>query len=118
DFVGSYVADCATVLAEAEALVRLCENVTGTANKRSAARWLSACVGALRFESDLRAAPSTPQQKLSLLASLQRGVRASALSERDEAEITGRIGAAASLIETDARLIQQITRAPAPAVQK
>ena len=29
-------------LCEAEALSRLCENVTGTANKRSAARWLSA----------------------------------------------------------------------------
>ena len=37
--------------AGAEHLTRLCENVTGGANKRAAARWLSACIGSLRFET-------------------------------------------------------------------
>ena len=59
DFVGAYARTCTTVLCEAEALTRLCENVTGTANKRSAARWLSACVGSLRFESELRQSAAT-----------------------------------------------------------
>ena len=58
DFVASYVQSCATVLAEAEHLTRLCENVTGAANKRAAARWLSGCVKSVRLEAELR--QSTP----------------------------------------------------------
>ena len=60
------------MLCEAEQLTRLCENVTGTANKRSAARWLAACVTSLRFESEMRiSAPDTPSKKLQVLAQLQ-----------------------------------------------
>jgi hypothetical protein len=118
DFVGSYVAGCPSVLAEAEALVRLCENVTGASNKRSAARWLAAAVGALRFETELRASSATPAQKLALLAALQRGVRVSQLSEHDEAEIAGRIGVAAGAVESDARLLAQVSRASASPTQK
>jgi len=74
DFVAAYVKPCTTVLCEAEALTRLCENVTGIGNKRSAARWLSACVGSLRFESEMRAqsGTQTAAQKLGVLAGLQR----------------------------------------------
>jgi len=51
DVVAAFVAPCETVLCEAESLTRLCENVTGTANKRSAARWLAACI-CLLYTSD------------------------------------------------------------------
>ncbi|MEG0818092.1 MAG: hypothetical protein RSG56_01505, partial [Brevundimonas sp.] len=55
DFVAAYVRGCPNVLSEVERLARLCENVTGGANKRSAARWLDACVTSLRFETEMRA---------------------------------------------------------------
>jgi len=76
DFVAAYVKTCTTVLCEAEALTRLCENVTGLANKRASARWLSACVGSLRFETEMRtASDQTAAQKLGVLATLARAVR-------------------------------------------
>ncbi len=120
DFVATYVKGCETVLCEAETLTRLCENVTGLANKRAAARWLSACVGSLRFESEMRG-PSTTQtaaQKLGVLASLQRAVRACGLSERDDAEINAAIGAVGGTVEAEARLVMMLARSPAPLLQK
>lgn len=119
DFVASYVRGCSTVLCEAEALTRLCENVTGVANKRSAARWLSACVGSLRFETEMRqAGGQTAAQKLGVLAGLQRAVRACGLSDRDEADITGAIGAVGGTVEAEARIVALLARSPAPAPQK
>lgn len=120
DFVAAYVKPCTTVLCEAEALARLCENVTGTANKRSAARWLSACVGSLRFESEMRAqsATQTAAQKLGVLAGLQRSVRTCGLSERDDAEINALIGAVGGTVEAEARIIMMVSRSPAPLLQK
>ncbi|MDP3368587.1 MAG: hypothetical protein Q8M32_01925, partial [Brevundimonas sp.] len=120
DFVAAYVKPCTTVLCEAEALTRLCENVTGRANKRSAARWLSACVGSLRFESEMRApsATQTAAQKLGVLAGLQRAIRACDLSERDDAEIVTAIGAIGGAVETEARIVMQVARSPAPLPQK
>ncbi len=120
DFVAAYVKPCTTVLCEAESLTRLCENVTGLANKRSAARWLSACVGSLRFETEMRA-PSptqTPAQKLGVLAALQRSIRACGLTERDETEIVSAIGTVGSAVEADARIVAMLARSPAPVVQK
>ncbi len=120
DFVAAYVKSCTTVLCEAEALTRLCENVTGAANKRSAARWLSACVGSLRFESEMRA-PSvtqTPAQKLGVLAGLQRAVRACGLTERDNEEINAAIGAIGGTVEAEARIVMMLARSPAPLLQK
>jgi hypothetical protein len=120
DFVAAYVAPCTTVLDEAEALTRLCENVTGTANKRSAAGWLSACVGSLRFENELRA-PSITQtsaQKLGALAGLQRAVRASGLTERDNEEISAVIGRVGGTIEAEARIVLMVARSSAPLMQK
>lgn len=121
DFVAAYVAGCPTVLAEAEHLTRLCENVTGGANKRAAARWLGACIGSLRFETEMRqAAPGgpSPSQKLAVLARLQRAVRTAHLAEHDQAQISAAIGAVGAHLEADAGLVAQITRAPAPAPQK
>jgi hypothetical protein len=120
DFVAAYVKTCTTVLCEAEALTRLCENVTGTANKRAAARWLSACVGSLRFEGEMRApsAEQTPAQKLGVLAGLARAVRGCGLTERDEAEIVAAIGAVGGAVEAEARIVALLARAPAPLPQK
>ncbi|WP_262423464.1 hypothetical protein [Brevundimonas denitrificans] len=74
DFVGTYAASCKSAVDEAAALVRLCENVTGAANKRAAGRWLSACVGALRFETEQRGGPpNLAAQRLAALAVLQKG---------------------------------------------
>lgn len=121
DFVAAYVADCSTVLAEAERLTRLCENVTGGANKRAAARWLDACVASLRFETELRArgtgAPP-PGQRLLALARLQRSVRNAGLPERETQAIIDALGQVGGGVEADARLMVQITRASVPAPQK
>ncbi|KQW81873.1 hypothetical protein [Brevundimonas sp. Root1279] len=119
DFVAAYVKDCGTVLSEAEALTRLCENVTGTANKRSAARWLAACVGSLRFEGEMRAAGAqTAAQKLGVLASLARALKACGLTERDETEIVSAIGAVGGTVEAEARIVAMLARSPAPLPQK
>jgi hypothetical protein len=120
DFVAAYVKPSTTVLGEAEALTRLCENVTGAANKRSAARWLAACVGSLRFESELRSAGSTQTaaQKLGALAGLQRSVRACGLSEQDDAEINAAIGVVGSTVEAESRIVMMVARSPAPPMQK
>ena len=121
DFVGAYVNPCPTVLAEAEQLTRLCENVTGGANKRAAARWLSACIGSLRFETEVRhSTPGGPSasQKLATLARLQRSVRAAHLGDHDQAQIVEAIGAVGGNLEGDANLVGQIVRAQVSAPQK
>jgi len=118
DFVQAYVGPCDTVLCEAEQLTRLCENVTGSGNKRSAARWLAACVTSLRFESEMRAAGSSAARKLQTLAQLQRSVRSAALSEHDTDQIAGAIGTIGGVIEAEAKLTAQLARAPAPVPQK
>jgi hypothetical protein len=118
DFVAAYVTLCETVLCEAETLTRLCENITGAANKRSAARWLAACVTSLRFETEMRNSAARPTQKLHVLAGLQRSVRASALAEHDEIQISAAIGEVGGVVEAEARLTGQLARAPAPAPQK
>ncbi len=118
DFVQAYVVPCDTVLCEAESLTRLCENVTGSSNKRSASRWLSACITSLRFENEMRASPVRASQKLHTLAVLQRAVRASSLAEKDELQICGAIGAVGGAIEGDAKLVAQLSRVSAPIPQK
>jgi len=118
DFVAAYVQHCDTVLCEAEHLVRLCENVTGSANKRSAARWLAACINSLRFESEMRAPGTTAAQKLATLARLQRGVRAALLNDRDTEVIGGTLGTLGGMVESQAKLAIQLAKAPAPIHQK
>lgn len=119
DFVAAYVKPCTTVQCEAEALTRLCENVTGVANKRSAARWLSACVGSLRFETEMRSpVVQTAAQKLGALAAMQRAIRACGLSERDETDIATAIGLVGGGVETEAKLVHALARSPAPVPQK
>lgn len=121
DFVTAYVKDCPTALAEAGQLARLCENVTGGASKRAAARWLLACVSALRFETEMRQSVNggpTPVQRLAALARLQRSVRVSHLGEPEETQILAAIGAVGGMIEADANLSVQISRAKLAPLQK
>jgi hypothetical protein len=120
DFVGAYARTCSTVLCEAEALTKLCENVTGTGNKRSAARWLSACVGSLRFETEMRAnaAGQTAARKLGVLAGLQRAVHGCGLNERDDTEISAAIGVVGGAVENEAKIVTMLARSPAPLPQK
>lgn len=120
DFVAAFVASCDTVLGEAVSLTRLCENVTGNANKRSAARWLAACVNSLRFEGEMRAGAGgrSPTQILAILAGLQRAVLTCSLAEREEQEIVTAIGLVGAGVETEARLIAMLARAKATPHQK
>jgi hypothetical protein len=115
DFVDTYLSNQPSVIAEAEALVRLAENVAGSVNKRAAARWLSACVGAMKFERELRFGSESPAMKLAALAALQRGVRRAGLAEADEEDICARIGEIGGAVEAEAKLTGMIARAGSPA---
>jgi len=114
DFVETYLAGRDSALAEAQALVRLAENVAGPVNKRDAGRWIAAIVSALRFEKELRYGPETPVSKLAVLAALQRGVLKAGLSDPDGDEIVSKIGEIAAWIEGEAKLIFLIAHAEAP----
>ena len=118
DFVETYLAGRDGALAEAQALVRLAENMVGSANKRVAARWISASVGALRFETDLRNSPDTPAVKLSVLAELQKAVRAAGLNEADQAAAAAKIGEIGGLVESDGKLTSLVAKADAPVTQR
>ncbi len=115
DFVESYLQGRESAMAEADALVRLGENVAGSVNKRTAARWLCASIGALRFEKEMRYGPETPAAKLAALAALQRGVLKAALAEGDTTEILAKIGEVGGWIENDVKFVTLIAKAEAPA---
>jgi hypothetical protein len=118
DFVETFLAGRDSALAEAQALVRLAENMAGAANKRAAARWISASVSALRFEKDLRNGPDTPSTKLAVLAELQRAVHQAGLNDTDREEASGKIGEIGGLIDADSKLVQLIAKAEAPSLQR
>lgn len=118
DFVNSFLKSSPTALAEAAALVRLADNVTGTSNKREAARWVASIVGALKFERELRSATESPIAKLTTLADLQRSLRKAGLTEGDALSSITKIGEIGGLIEADVKLVQAIARSPAPVVQR
>ena len=118
DFVGACTAGLDTAFQEVESLARLCENVMGAANKRSAARWLSASLTSLRFETEMRAPGVHPIQKLTILAGLQRSIRACHFSENDQEKALEAVGVLGGQIEADARLTTLMARADAPPPQK
>lgn len=118
DFVEAFLKEAVTAREEAESLVWLCENVTGAANKREAARWLLACVAALRFEKEARHSPESPAASLGQLAALQRSVRGAGLNEGDTDQIVRKLGEVGAQVESDARICDQIARAPVPPLQK
>lgn len=110
-FVEALLEDGQSGLQDAERLVRLAENVTGAANKRLAARWLSANIATLRFEKDLRYGAESPAQKLSGLAALQRSVQRIGLEDDLLAPIHDRLGEVGGLVEADCKVVSVISRA-------
>lgn len=118
DFVGAYVKDCTTVLAEVERLVRLSDNVTGGSSKRAAARWLEACVSSLRFETEMRAPGQAPTQKLLALRRVQKAVESAGLTGKDAEKTLEVLGTLGLKIAEESRLLAQISKAPVPVGQR
>ncbi len=118
DFVDAFLAEHDGALAEVQALVRLAENVAGAANKRSAGRWLSQKIGALKFETELRSAKESPTARLAALAELQRAAGRTGMQEAELASVVNKLGDVGGLIETDSKLVAMIGRAPAPLHQR
>ncbi len=102
---------------EVQMLIRLAENVMGAVNKRMAARWLSANIQALRFERELRQGPDSAASKLAALAALQKSLVRSGLVIEDYEPLCAKLGDLGGLVETDARLVAMLVRAPAPVPQ-
>ena len=105
-------------LGEAQALVRLTENVVGAANKRAAGAWLKASVGSLRFERELRDAADGPAVKLAQLADLQKALARAGLEAEERGEIAGKLGEVADEVEAKAHLIASIARSPGGAAHR
>jgi hypothetical protein len=103
---------------EVTILIRLAENVMGAVNKRQAARWLSANITALRFEKELRQGPDSAVSKLAALAVLQRTVSRSGLVREDYEPLCAKLGDLGAQVESDARLVTMLVRAPAPLTQR
>lgn len=118
DFVDVYLGDDRTPLGEVEALIWLAENVTGTANKRSASRWVIANVTALRFERDVRASPDSPAAKLATLAALQRGASRVGFVAEELTPILGKLGEVGGHVEAEAKLVQLVANAGAPPIHR
>ena len=113
DFVALYLADRGGAAAEARALVRLCENLTGPINRRLGARWLSATVDSLRFEKETRHGPDAPGARLAALAGLQRSVVAAALPDPEAAAILKRLGEAGGWVEEEAKMVSALAKSNA-----
>lgn len=118
DFVSVYLAGRGTVVAEVEALARLAENVVGSVNKRAASHWITAAVGSLRFEKEIRSDVASAPGKLASLADLQRVIRRAGLPEADEALCCAKIGELGSAVEAEAKLIALIARADSPVLPR
>ena len=118
DFVSVYLDGRASALAEVAALIRLAENVAGVANKRAAARWIIASVGALRFEKEMRQGGGSPPARLASLAELQKAVRRASLPEAEEQDCLAKIGEIGAMVEADCKLVAAVAKAEAPALQR
>ena len=113
DFVAAHLAGRGGALAEARALVRLCENLTGPINRRAGARWLMATLTSLRFETEVRHGPDTPGARLGALAALQRAASSCGLPEAEAAAVHARLGEAGGWVEADAKLASGLARSDA-----
>lgn len=114
DFVDSLISACESPRLEAEALIRLAENVTGGVAKRQAARWLASTFGTLKFEKEFRNAAEPPTARLAGLAALQRGVTRANLPEEDCRHLVGLLGEIGAIAEADTKLTAAIARANLP----
>ena len=118
DFVESFLKGADSAREEAESLTWLVENVIGAANKRQAARYLSAAVGGLRFESELRAACESPATRLRHLSILQKGAARAGLAPDDYKPIQTKLGEIGGLVEADGRIVAQLSKGPAALIDR
>ena len=118
DFVDSLTRTSATPGEEIETLIWLGENVIGGANKRQAARWLAAALGALKLERVVRDTARPAPQRLAWLAQMQKRVNAAHLPEKDAEEVNARLGHLGGLVAGDVHLINNLVRSPLPVMQK
>lgn len=118
DFIEGYINQGDTALQDVQALARLAENVTGAANKRQAAQWLTAHITALRFEREMRSAAEPVSSRLQALADVQRSLRRAGLNEVDAANLCDKISSVGVLVEADASIITILARAEIGLAQK
>jgi hypothetical protein len=118
EFVTAAVGGAATAQEEVRALLRLAENVTGLGNKNQAAQWLIGAVTALRFEREMRHPAEPPMNRLGVLADLQRAIGRVDLPDADRATLAKRLGDLGGLVETDANVVQLVTRSAMPPMQR
>lgn len=114
DFIDSLLGRDRSAHDEIKILIRLAENVMGAVNKRHAARWLNGNISAMRFEKEMRQGPESPVSKLGHLAVLQRSLSRSGLVREDYEPLCAKLGEIGAQIESDARLLTMLVRAPAP----
>ncbi|HEX4181247.1 MAG TPA: hypothetical protein VHY32_10690 [Caulobacteraceae bacterium] len=117
-FVEDLLGTDRSAIDEVQALLYLAENIAGQANKRQAARWIAANVGALRFETDFAASTESASAKLAALARLQRAVAGAGFVPEDALPIVTQIGTVAAKVEADAQLINSLVRAEAPVLHR
>ena len=118
DFVEAYLGRDRTAQDEAHALVWLCENVIGAANKRQASRWLAGVIAGLRFETEINSQEESAAARLGKLAALQRQVGRCGLAPEDAAAVQSRLGALGGRVDAQARLTASIAKASAPAANR
>ena len=118
NFVTGYIAGSQSAVVDAQALIKLADNITGAANKCEAARWILSTLGALKFERELRESVVSPTTKLAMLADLQRSVRRAGLAPPDAEACLTKIGEIGGLVEADTRLMQTVQKSAASPVQR
>ncbi len=118
EFVTAVIADTKTAEDEVRALLRLAENVTGSANKGQAAQWLVGAVTALRFEREMRGARDQALNKLVLLAELQKAIARVDLPDTDKTMLIRRLGDVGALVEGDCGIVASLVRSALPPVQR
>jgi hypothetical protein len=118
EFVTAVIADTKTAEEEVRALLRLAENVTGSANKAQAAQWMVGAITALRFEREMRAARDQALNKLQILADLQRSISRVDVPDADRALLIRRLGDIGGLVEGDSGIVTSLTRSTLPPVQR
>lgn len=117
-FVSALLATRDSVLAEAEALVWLAENVAGVVNKRSAAKLLLSTLGAHRLETELAGGGETSAARLATLARMQRDGAAVGFAPEDAKAVQLRLGALGGAVEARVKLIAALVRADAEPAHK
>ncbi len=118
DFVEALARKALDSCDEIEKLIWLGENVVGGANKRQAARWLVASLGALKFERALRDPIKPAPHRLAWLADMQRRVAAVQFPEKDCEEINAKLGTVGGQVANDVHLVANIVKSPMPVMQK